>query len=44
MRMLVHLRVVLAEHVNLWRGNAGRLQLFLKDLQIVQAVADEIMP
>ena len=25
-------------------ANAGRFQLFLKDFQIVQAVADEIMP
>jgi NifU-like protein involved in Fe-S cluster formation len=44
MMMLVHLRVLPAQHVDLRCGNALRFQLLFKDLQVVEAVAYKIMP
>ena len=44
MMMMLHLRIVAAEHVDLRCGNAGSFQLLFKDFQVVQVVADKIMP
>jgi hypothetical protein len=44
MRMLVHLRVLPTQHVDLRCGNAGRFQLLFEDLQVIEAVAYKIMP
>ena len=42
--MLVHLRVVPAEYMDLRCGDAGSLQLLFEDFQVIEAVADKIMP
>ncbi len=44
MMVMLHFRIGAAEHVDLRRGNAGGFQLLFKNFQVVQAVADEIMP
>jgi hypothetical protein len=44
MMVMLHLRIVAAEYVDLRCGNAGGFQLLLKDFQVVQDVADKIMP
>ena len=42
--MMLDLRVVPAENVDLRRRNTLGHQLLFEDLQVIQAVADEIMP
>ena len=44
MTVPVHFRVVAAKYVDLRSRNAGGFQLLFKDFQVVQAVADKIMP
>ena len=44
MVMIFHRRVVSTEHMDLRRRYAGRLQLFFKNLQIVEVVAYEVVP
>ena len=44
MSVTLHVGVVAAEYVDLRCGDAGGFQLLFEDFQIVQAVADEIVP
>jgi hypothetical protein len=44
MTVMLHLRVVAAEYVDLRCGYAGGFQLLLEDFQVVQVVADKIVP
>src|SRR6266498_4116738 len=44
MPMLMDLCLVAAQYMDLRRADAGSFQLLFQDLQVVQAVADEIMP